>query len=308
MKEYFILQGKMTNRKLKDLGINPPLGYLLGAAAFVMISEFVFQKTAFAKYLVLLSCLSFLLKFSEKNRTDFLRTTFGDKGKTKIRLIENLIVSFPFLAILIFKNDYLEAAFLLVLAFIYAVLSFQTSFNFTIPTPFSKHPFEFTVGFRKTFLIFPIAYALAIIAINVDNLNLGIFGMLVLFLTALGYYTTPENEYYVWIHADTPQSFLKKKIGVASKNIFLLTAPIALSLLIYFPDEFELTLLGFLAGIFFIWTIILAKYSAYPDEISLPEGILLALCIYFPPLLLAIMPFFYFKSINKLKMILNDKN
>jgi hypothetical protein len=56
----------------------------------------------------------------------------------------------------------------------------------------------------------------------------------------------------------------------------------------------------------FLWTVILAKYSAYPGEMNLPEGMIIAISIYFPPLLLAIIPFFYTKSIRKLKYILND--
>lgn len=298
----------MTNRKLKEAGINPLIGYLLGVIAFVVISEYIFQKTEFAKYLVLLTSLSLLFKLSERNRTDFLRSAFGDKRKIKIRVIENLIVSVPFVAILIFKNAFFESALLLTLSVIYAAFSYQTNFNFSIPTPFPKNPFEFTVGFRKTFFIFPIAYTLTIIAINVDNLNLGIFSMLLLFLTSLSYYAKPENEFYVWVHADTPKTFLMKKIRVATKSVSLLTFPILLFLLISYPINFDLILIFFLIGLLFLWTIILAKYSAYPGEMNLLEGILIAICIYFPPILLAIMIFFYNKSINKLKLILNDKS
>ena len=59
-----------------------------------------------------------------------------------------------------------------------------------------------------------------------------------------------------------------------------------------------------LIGFAFLWTVILAKYSAYPNEINIPEGILFALCIYFPPLLIALIPFFYVKSIKKLNLLL----
>ena len=72
------------------------------------------------------------------------------------------------------------------------------------------------------------------------------------------------------------------------------------------PSEFELILIFFLIGLLFLWTVILAKYSAYPGEMNLPEGMIIAFSIYFPPLLLAIIPFFYTKSIRKLKYILND--
>jgi hypothetical protein len=39
---------------------------------------------------------------------------------------------------------------------------------------------------------------------------------------------------------------------------------------------------------------------------NLPEGMVIAFSLFFPPLLVAIIPFFYTKSINKLKYILND--
>jgi hypothetical protein len=81
-----------------------------------------------------------------------------------------------------------------------------------------------------------------------------------------------------------------------------------MSLLIFYPTEFALILGIFFLGLLFLWTIILAKYSAYPGEMNLPEGMAIAFSLLFPPLLLAIIPFFYLKSITKLKFLLNDKN
>ncbi|MFN9379927.1 MAG: hypothetical protein ACK6BQ_08115, partial [Bacteroidota bacterium] len=96
MKNYFNLLLVLTNRKIKKAGLTPGLGYLLALAAFILLAEYLFQKTSFAKYLVILSCLSFQFQLSEKNRTDFLQSTFGDKTKNKIRILENLMVSIPF--------------------------------------------------------------------------------------------------------------------------------------------------------------------------------------------------------------------
>lgn len=306
MKDYFYLQFAMTNRKIKEAGVNPLLGYLLGIAAFVLLSEYILHTTEFAKYIVILTCLSLQLKLSGKNRTDFLLSTFGDKTKKQIRIFENMFVSVPFVSMLIYKNSLPEAGILFGCSLILATFSFHSHFNFTIPTPFSKRPFEFSVGFRNTFFIFPIAYALTIVAINFNNLNLGLFSMLLILITSLSYYTKPEHEYYVWIHAETPGTFLKNKILNASKNAALLVAPIPISLLLFYSAEFKLILLFFFVGLLFLWTIILSKYSVYPGEMNLPEGIFVAFSLYFPPLLLAIVPFLYFKSINKLKSILND--
>ena len=306
MRDYFELQLVMTNRKIKEASVNPALGYFLGLIAFVMLSEYIFHKTEFAKYLVILTCFSLLIKLSEKNRTDFLLATFGDKLKIKIRVLENLIISFPFALILACKSLVLEAITLLLLSITSALFSFHSNINFTVPTPFSKNPFEFTTGFRKTFLIFPLTYALSIIAINVGNFYLGIFSMLLVILITLSFYSKPEEEFYVWVHANTPRSFLIKKIMIATKHSTLLTIPISLGLLIFYPAKYDLILLFLFIGILFLWTMVLAKYSAFPSEINLPEGIIIAFALSFPPLVLLIIPYFYIKSINNLRLILND--
>lgn len=298
----------MTNRKYKEAGLYPFFGYLLTLSTFVLLSEYIFYKTDFARYLIILTCLSLQLKLSEKNRTDFLLSTFGDKLKIRIRVIENFIVCIPFVSMLLYKSFFVDASILLLCSVILALVSLHSNFNLTIPTPFSKKPFEFATGFRKTFFIFPLAYALNLIALNVGNLNLGIFAFLLIFIVALSYYYKPEQEYYVWIYAETPKVFLKNKVFNASKNATLASAPIIISLLLFYPSEFELILFFFLIALFFLWTVILAKYSAYPDEMNIPEGIIIAFCLFFPPLLLAIIPFYYSKSIKKLKYLLNDQN
>ncbi|MDB9990224.1 ABC transporter permease [Flavobacteriales bacterium] len=308
MKDYFILQLVMNNRKTKEAGFNPVLGYLLGLIVFILLSEYIFHKTEFAKYLVILVCFSFQLKLSENRRTDFLMSTFGDKSKNKIRVLENSIVCIPFVSVLLYKNLFLEAVILFICSITIALFSFRTSLNFTIPTPFSKNPFEFSTGFRKTFFIFPLAYALTAIAINVDNLNLGIFSMLLISITTLSYYSKPEGEYYVWVYAETTKSFLKKKIIIATKNYILLTIPILIGLLIFYPTKFDLILLFLFIGILFLWTILLAKYSTFPEEIHLSIGLIIAFTLLFPPLILVVIPYFYTKSINNLKLIFNDKN
>ncbi|MCU0328066.1 MAG: hypothetical protein MUE53_03675 [Chitinophagales bacterium] len=306
MIDFFKLQFILLNRKIKDAGLNPLLGYLLGLIAFFLISEFMFNKTNFAKYLVILTGLSIQFKFSEKDRMDFLISTFGNIKKIKIRLIENFIIAIPFIFILLLKSSPFEALVLFFCSIISALFSFYSDFNLTIPTPFSKRPFEFSTGFRKSFLIFPFTYALTVFSINIDNLNLGIFALLLVFITILSFYNVPENEFYVWIYADTPRDFLMKKVLNAIKNASLLVAPIIISLLIFYTKQFKLILISFFIGQTYLSTIILAKYSAYPRNISISEGLLIALSLYFPPLLIAFIPMFYSKSIGNVKYLLND--
>jgi hypothetical protein len=97
-----------------------------------------------------------------------------------------------------------------------------------------------------------------------------------------------------------------KKVLNAIKNASLLVAPIIISLLIFYTKQFKLILISFFIGQTYLSTIILAKYSAYPRNISISEGLLIALSLYFPPLLIAFIPMFYSKSIGNVKYLLND--
>ncbi len=304
MRYHLMLQLSIISRKIKEAGIKPILGYLLAIGLFIVMSELLFHATGFAKYIVCLAALALIFRLNERDRSDFLLSNFGCSGMKKIRIIENITLCAPFITILIIKTHFTESAILLILGIIAAVTPIRTNFYFTIPTPFSRSPFEFTVGFRKTFLLFLFTYFLAIIAIKVNNPNLGLFAMITTFIIPWSYYTKPEDDFYIWVHSDTPNRFLFRKLAIASINVSILSLPILTALLIFFHERHSLILLLFFAGLIFQHTVILAKYSAFPREIGLVEAIFLVLSIYFPPLLLAIIPFFYIKSINKLKLLL----
>jgi hypothetical protein len=51
-------------------------------------------------------------------------------------------------------------------------------------------------------------------------------------------------------------------------------------------------------------TIILAKYAAFPHQVNLPQFVILAVSVWFPPLLIAVIPFFYRQSVKRLNEIL----
>jgi hypothetical protein len=141
MNEYFLLQYKLANRKLIELGINPLVGYLLGIAGFILISEYLYLKTEFAKYAILLTALSLMAKTSEINRNAFLLMVFGNKKSRIIRIIENLILCLPFSILLIYHSEFLESILLIAVSLFLAGFSFKTNLSYTLPTPFYKRPF-----------------------------------------------------------------------------------------------------------------------------------------------------------------------
>lgn len=294
----------MTNRRFRDAGFEPMLAYIILIVGFIALSVYLFYKTTYAEYLYLVISLSLTGKLSETRRNEFLKICLKNSELRKIRITENMTAAMPFFIFLLYRHLFIAAAILLLLTVLLALTSFRTNFTMTIPTPFYKKPFEFTVGFRNTFYLFPAAYVLACIAASIGNFNLGIFSMLLVFAVTLSYYTKPEDEYYVWSYKLMPVQFLLEKIKTAILYSSLLVLPVILILGISFYGDIANLLLFVLAGYAFLVCIITAKYSAYPGEINIIQGILIAFSLYFPPILVAVIPYFFFRSVSRLNTLL----
>lgn len=304
MKEYFQLQLKMTNRKLTEFGLPPIWVYTLLPILFLGFSVYLFSKTEFAGYIFILIVLGLLSRLTDKKRNDFLKSCFTEKDYRKLRVLENLTIVLPFALVLTFQKSIAFIFILLVLVAILAFVDVNKNIKFTIPTPFYKKPFEFAVGFRNTFFIFPIAYSLAYISISVNNFNLGIFSILLIFLVSLSYYSKLENEYYIWSYNLSPKCFLLEKVGTGFFYITLSSIPILIPLAVYFSSQLVILLTFLILGYAYLVTIIFAKYSAYPKEMNIPQGVLIAISLTFPPMLIGIIPYFYLQSNKRLKAIL----
>lgn len=294
----------MVNRKLRDAGIGPIPGYIIFLSGFAGLSFYLFYRTDFAAYIYVFIALGVTAGLSERRRNEFLLLCFGDKKVRKIRIMENLLVTLPFLLFLCYKQLFLFAMALVILSVFFAFGNSRTITPVSMPTPFYKKPFEFIVGFRSTFLVLLAAYTLAVIAIAVDNFNLGAFTLLLVFATTLCYYIQPEHEYYVWVHKYSPQRFLWNKIKTAIAFSSILCLPVVLALAVFYTGHTGTLLIFYAAGCAFLVTVVLAKYSAYPEEIALPSWVLIGLSIPMPFLLIAVAPYFYYISIKRLNHLL----
>ncbi len=301
---YFKLQQRRLARTLSEIGINPILGYVLAALAFISFSVYLFYKTAWAEYIYAVVALSFVLKFSAAERNDFLKLSFSRKHYYQLRLVENSLVALPFCGYLLYEEHYLIALILWIILASMVKIDFKNKLNITIPTPFYKYPFEFIVGFRKSLLFILLAYFLAFKAWEADNFNLGVFSLGLLFLIGMSFYTKPENEYFVWMYAKNTTGFLIGKITTALICASFLTVPILLALAIWKTDQIGILISIQSLGYIFLAATILAKYSAYPLEMNLPQAIFLALSLSFPPMLLVVLPLFYIQSKKRLNSIL----
>ena len=298
-----MLQFRLINRKLKDFWFNAIVGYVFVTALFVGLSLWLFYKISFAEYVFVLCSFGLTSRLSEIKRNDFLKLCFG-KRTAMVRIIENLIVSIPFIAMLVYQRCFLFVGILLLINTLMALTNFRTSFSLTIPTPFAKRPFEFTIGFRNTFYLFAIAYCLTIIAASVDNFNLGVFSLLLVYFSIYSYYLRLENEYFVWIYALTAGHFLLEKIKTGLLLSSIIAMPIVVLSGIRFSDNMLPLLVFFALGMVFLLTVILMKYSAFPDEPGLLQGVLFMLALFFPPMLVIVIPFFLKLSIQHLNKFL----
>ena len=304
IKTYFHLQYTMANRKFRDMGFTPAVAYLLMAGLFLALSFSLFHKISFAQYIYFLFPVPFFSRLSHRQRNDFLKVNFLEYQYKTIRLMENLLAATPFVLFLCWKQCFLATIPLILISLLFSLLKINTSHSFVLPTPFSKHPFEFSVGFRNTFYLFPVAYYLAVMAVVHDNFNLGVIALGFVFITVYSFHFQADNSYYVWIFNLSPLHFLRYKIKKAVFYTFLLCVPVLLILSIFYPQNTWILLLGFLLGSLCLMLVIYAKYAAFPKEIGIMETLLIMVSIAFFPLLFVIIFYFRNQAVEKLNTVL----
>lgn len=303
-RQYFALHLTRLKRQSVEYGLNPVISFVTLLLGFYGLTFYLFSKTFYAKYLYIIIAISILSPFAEITRNEFLKFTYQKKDYYQLRIYENLITVFPFILFLLYKLEFYSVVMLMLLSI---GTAFFTAIKITtapMPTPFYKKPFEFIVGFRKALPVFLFAYLIVAISIIYQNFYLGIFSLLLAFLLCFSFYNEPENVFYVWVYKRKATGFLLDKIKTAIYFSTIISLPITIPLLIFFHVNMVTVLIVQLLCYCYLATFILAKYSAFPKKINLPQIILLGLSIPMPPLLLALAPFFYLQSKKQLKEIL----
>lgn len=303
LKQHFILQYKLINRRLKDFGLDPVLAYIILPIIFIAISNFILDYSEYSKYLYVFAGILQILKIGATNRNNFLKYTYG-KYFLLIRSMENVVLTLPFVLFLLYKKMLLEAVILLVSSVLLATFSTVLKRNFVIPTPFFRKPFEFIIGFRKTFFLFFIIYFVAYQSIKYNNFNLGVFCVFATFFVVLFFYQKLEKPYYVWVFNLTPKQFIFEKIKTALLQVSFLILPVVIALGISFPEKIMILLLVVLLSVFYLISFVIAKYTRFPLQTTVTQGVILALCLKFPPALFIVIPYFYKQSVNQIKSVL----
>ena len=284
--------------------MEPVIGIAVGALVFIWISWLIFKKVYYPA--VFYSFLSLVLTstLGERSRNEFLKNTFFRKPYWLVRILENILCAIPFSIYLLFMGNWIIAALLILLSAGLAFLNGITQPSLVIPSPFSKRPFEFTTGFRKTYLLVIILIAVSFISIYYHNVNLGLVCLMGQFLLCISYYTGREPMFYVWIHAQSPRQFLREKIKTGILYGFLLSLCISIPLTVFNPADAGLIALITLIGLLDIALMAVAVYASFPAPLTLIQNFKIGAAILFPPLLLYVFPDLYFQSVKRLNVLL----
>jgi hypothetical protein len=300
MKFYFELQYKRLLRSFHSWGLNPYLGILLSTVAFIIISILFYNRITHPQYFYPLLALLSAYPLGNGKRNEFLKNTFKKSTYRNLRLSENLLIAIPFVTFLLIKHQWLLALATLIICTLISFYNKVGRSAFVIPSPFYKKPFEFTIGFRKNYLLIIILYTVGYIALWFDNFNLGMLVLLILTLVCMNFYALTEPEFYVWIHAESPKQFLKHKIKTALTYSVFISLPVIIPYIIWYPFKAYIPIMILFIGLLYIVTIIVAKYVNYPHQIRLLSTLKISLGMIFPPALLILIPHFYTQSVKKL--------
>lgn len=271
---------------------------------FFLGSVTLFQYTEWAPTIYLIVQLILLNVIGSKRHFTLLAQLFDKKEHFKIRMIENMILTLPFLVIFTVYYEFQFAILSIIVSLVLALSKGIDLNSRTIPTPFPKRPFEFTNGFRLNWLVIVSVTAVSIIALVVDNVNLGIVCVFLSNLVCLRAYAIHEPKEILWISSSKPTAFLFKKMWLGIFQSLIITLPFATVLAIVYPEMSLIILIAQSLGILYIITALFAKYAYYPDEGNLTGGFMLAFSILLPPALIITIPYLYSSAKSNLDQIL----
>lgn len=304
MKHYFKLQKAILERHLVANGVSPWVAYVFGPLLFAGLCLLLLERTDYIAYGIAVLGLSLAVRLSETRRNDFLKIQFSPEAYRKIRLIENTLFVLPFALVLLLNGFWALALVQCLVGGVLVFLPINALNARAFPTPFSKRPWEFAAGFRKSWPLLLIAAFLLTMGLRVNNFELSVFSACIPGFVAMGYYGKPEPGFYVWVHAFSPRSFLHRKLLLGCTQLFLLALPFLVAVLVYFPDQWLIVFSTHLLIQLYLILMITAKYANYPEEIDLQHSFLMGAGMMFPPLLLGAIPFFYRRALRQLILML----
>jgi len=300
---YAKLQLTIFSRYIREQGLPPIIGFILAPIAFFLLSFQLFHKTLLAPYIYAALAVFSILPLLSYRRVEFL-TNIAKKSTYKLRLLETLAVGLPFILFLVYKGFPLVAFVVFVFAFISSFISPLGNTNLRIPTPYFHRPFEFIIGFRRYILLSVLSLFLLGMAYQSDNMNLGLFSILIQFAIILSYLGFIEPSTYIHAFKQTPTGFIFEKM----KTVFLYTAltvlPLAGIQLYLFHASFIPLLFIISLGSFVLGFFVICKYANFPKPLNVGQTVLFVVSICVPILVIYTGPLFWKKSVARLNQLL----
>lgn len=301
---YYKLQFRIITRHLSDSGLNPMVFWIFILGIFAIVSQYLILKTSYAHYIYALIPIVLTSILSEEKRNTFLKSCFRNREYYYIRIIENTIVGFPFVFLLLINGKLSSALIVIIVNWLLVLLQNRRKLSTVVPTPFYKLPFEFLVGFRKSFLLILILYGIGGISIVVGNFNLGLFTLIILQVICVSFYLQPERYFYVWCYSMTSSEFLLHKFKILIAYTILLSFPVFISLLIGFNHNYLIIIAVQIIGISSVLSSALSKYANFPQTLPFPQFMIFVAALIFVPSVLLCLPYLYVKSRRCIKKIL----
>ncbi len=305
IRSHFDLQLTRYERASTRFGINPWLSYFIISIIFSVLSVIILLRGSLEQWEYIVPALILMFLISDADRLKFYKKIYSQKIYHQIRLIENFLISIPFILFLILFKAFIPGIALIILTLMASLFSNTVSSSIYLPTPFYKYPFEFAAGFRLSYLFIILLYIIFTIAAVVNNSYLGIFIFVITALSTTFYYQTQEAVYFIWIHKMSSQEFLIHKLKIALSYTFLTTLPMLITSIIIWPSMILWLVLWLIFALLFIASTIMAKYSMYPYIFNLPIALALSISFVIPPFLLVLFPYLFRRAANNLKPILS---
>jgi len=301
---YFNLQRKRFERAVQEFGLAPWLAYTLIAFIFTLFVHLLYIKTSFPAAILTFSGLIYPFKLSQEKRTDFLKSLFTEHFN-KIRLLENLFVSIPVMIALFIKLEFLYLAVLMISLIILSFWRGKSLSSKSYNKLFSKYPFEFTSSIRLTAPIFILSYFLCGMGLYVDNYNLSVFSLALIFFMTMTFYSIQEAKYLIWIFDKSVDQFIFHKFISGLKYALISSLPIIISICWFAPQHWYIVALIVICGLANLLNIIIIRYGIYPKEYGLFDSLAIVFCVLMPPFALISIPLYYKKLRTSIKPLLS---
>jgi len=292
----------LLERQLAIWRLAPWLIYGLVPVVFFLLCLMLVERSEHLSWAIVAMGLSAVSRLSGQARNDFLRGLFRGGEYRRIRLAENGLLLLPFVVFLLVKGFWAQTLVLGIVGM--SSVWWIARFARALPPPFSRRPFEFTVGFRRYWWLLLIAGVLLYQGVRVMNFELSMFAAVLVMLAGSMFLSPLEPGEFVSVHTLTPKAFLHGKVRLLCGQLFLLVLPFLLTVAAVFPGYWLTILIIVVYGYVFFLLNLVIKYAIFPKVAHVGHAIIITFGMIFLPFGLYQIYLFYRRALVRLEILL----